>query len=81
MSDSIDQIVANAEADVAAVAPVVDAVGTVVAAADPAVAPVVDAGEAVVDAAEPVTQAVVATVPTAESFWQHIEAFFAQFKL
>jgi hypothetical protein len=74
MSDSIDQIVANAEADVAAVAPVVDAVGTVVAAADPAVAPVVDAGEAVVDA-------VAATVPTAESFWQHIEAFFAQFKL
>jgi hypothetical protein len=76
MTDTVSQAVTNVETDITAAAPVVEAVGAVVAAADPTAAPVVDAATAAAEAVPPVVEAVATATPVWEAFFQHVAAFF-----
>jgi hypothetical protein len=76
MTDTVSQAITSVESDVAAAAPVVEAVGAVVAATDPTAAPVVDAATAAAEAVPPVVEAVATATPVWEAFFQHVAAFF-----
>jgi hypothetical protein len=74
MSDTLDQAITSAEADVAAVAPVVEAVAPIVEAVDPAAIPAITAAEAVVAAAPAATSGFASLLTAIEALVAHIRA-------
>ncbi|WP_179400671.1 hypothetical protein [Burkholderia guangdongensis] len=73
MTDTVDQAIASAEGAVVAAQPLVQTVGTVVAAVDPSAAPAVAAVEAVASAAPEAVSGIAGIVAALEVALAHLK--------